>query len=117
MASMLDDLHSSMPTDMPPFSQVNHLLPLDIVPEIAVYTPESDSKMAARDDGTGMFMRANRAKLREWLSNDIPIQFNKKAVSIKESTGSVTAFFQDGSSATGDIVVGADGVHSMSMDP
>ncbi|KAJ3140352.1 hypothetical protein HK100_010249 [Physocladia obscura] len=44
--------------------------------------------------------------------NKVKIFVNKKLVSISETDDSVTATFADGSSATGDILVGADGTHS-----
>ncbi|ORY38238.1 FAD/NAD(P)-binding domain-containing protein [Rhizoclosmatium globosum] len=37
---------------------------------------------------------------------------NKKLVDVKQDDSSVTAFFADGSTATGDILIGADGIHS-----
>lgn len=110
--TMLDDFHASMPADMPPFEQVNHLLPLTLVPEIALYRADSTVKMGGRDDGTGKFVRANRARLREWLSTNVPIQYGKRAVSIEEKEDGVTVHFEDGSIAVGDIVVGAEGVRS-----
>lgn len=114
---MLDDFHASMPADMPPFEQVNHLLPLTLVPEIALYRAGSTIKMGGRDDGTGKFVRANRARLRDWLSTHIPIQYGKKAVSIEEEDDGVTVHFEDGSTAVGDVVVGAEGVRSPSRLP
>ncbi|KAJ3125221.1 hypothetical protein HK100_010921 [Physocladia obscura] len=44
--------------------------------------------------------------------NKIKIFVNKKLVAISESEDSVTATFADGSTAVGDILVGADGAHS-----
>lgn len=112
---MLDDLKASLPDDMPPISDVNHLKPLDLVTEMAWYLNGGTSKIGVRDDGSGHILRANRARLREWLSTNIPIQFNKRALRIEEHGKMLTVYFNDGSSATGDIVVGADGTHSMSM--
>ncbi|KAJ3115739.1 hypothetical protein HK100_001258 [Physocladia obscura] len=44
--------------------------------------------------------------------NKIKIFVTKKLISISQSNDSVTATFSDGSTATGDILVGADGAHS-----
>lgn len=41
----------------------------------------------------------------------IPIEHGKRLVSVEEN-GAVTAHFSDGSTATADILIGADGVHS-----
>ena len=58
------------------------------------------------------FIRADRRKLREWLSTDIDINWNKKLTHYEQDSEGVEAFFEDGSSAKGDILVGADGVGS-----
>ena len=43
----------------------------------------------------------------------IPIQFGKKLQNIEvTATGSVIAYFEDGSQAHGDFIIGADGLHS-----
>lgn len=112
---MLDDFHASMPDDMTDFKQVNHLRPLTLPAEIAIYFEGDDRKFGNCDDGTGKFVRAKRNILRDWLSNHLDVQYGKKAERIKESDDGVTVHFSDGTSAKGDIVVGADGVHSMGM--
>lgn len=40
------------------------------------------------------------------------VRLEAKCVGVGESGDSVAAFFEDGSSATGDILIGADGIHS-----
>jgi len=42
----------------------------------------------------------------------IPVRHGKRLTGIEESTGAVTARFDDGESATGDLLVGADGIRS-----
>jgi 2-polyprenyl-6-methoxyphenol hydroxylase-like FAD-dependent oxidoreductase len=42
----------------------------------------------------------------------IPVHQGKRLKSLTEKAGGVTAFFSDGSSAVGDLMVGCDGVHS-----
>jgi 2-polyprenyl-6-methoxyphenol hydroxylase-like FAD-dependent oxidoreductase len=44
-------------------------------------------------------------------ANGIPIEHGKRLVSVEENAG-VTAHFSDGSSATADVLIGADGIHS-----
>jgi hypothetical protein len=113
--SMLDDFHASMPEDLTNFEQVNHLRPLTLPAEIAMYQEGDEHKYGGRDDGTGKFVRAKRDVLRNWLSSYIDVQYGKKAERIEEKDDGVVVHFADGTSASGDIVVGADGVHSMSM--
>lgn len=111
--TMLDDFHASMPDDLTNFEQVNHLRPLTLPAEIAMYTEGDDRKFGGRDDGTGKFVRAKRDVLRNWLSSHIEVQYGKKAARIEEKDDEVVVHFDDGTSARGDVVVGADGVHSM----
>jgi flavin-dependent dehydrogenase len=106
---------------MPPIKSLSHLAPLDLPAQVAVYKLDENNKLAepprvgVQDDGSGSFLRANRKRIREWLSTNIRVQNNKRAVRCEESDKSVTVYFDDGTSATGDILVGADGAHSHGM--
>ncbi|KAF3005594.1 hypothetical protein E8E13_000521 [Curvularia kusanoi] len=111
--TMLNDFHASMPEDLTDFEQVNHLRPLTLPAEIAMYQEGDDRKYGGRDDGTGKFVRAKRDVLRNWLCSYIDVQYSKKAERIEEKDNGVMVHFADGTSASGDVVVGADGVHSM----
>ncbi|KAK3201165.1 hypothetical protein GRF29_213g1344068 [Pseudopithomyces chartarum] len=111
--SILDEFHASMPEDLMNFEQVNHLRPLTLPAEIALYREGDDRKYGGRDDGTGKFVRAKRNVLRNWLCNHINVEYGKKAERIKETDDGVVVHFADGTSASGDVVVGADGVHSI----
>ncbi|KAK6535724.1 hypothetical protein TWF694_002173 [Orbilia ellipsospora] len=42
----------------------------------------------------------------------IEVQFSKQLESIEQNSESITAFFADGTSVTGDILIGCDGTHS-----
>jgi len=65
------------------------------------------------DDPNEPSIRVNRSNFRNWLSKNIPIKWGKKfSKYTQNSDGSVTAHFSDGSEATGDVLVGADGVYS-----
>ncbi|KAK7952143.1 uncharacterized protein PG986_007871 [Apiospora aurea] len=86
--------------------------------EFAFYDPEvSMTKMGYRDDyredGEAEVIRANRHRLRDWLLTNLPVQNGKQAVQVEETEDQVTVHFRDGTSATGDILVGADGVKSV----
>ncbi|KAH9209024.1 FAD binding domain protein [Leptodontidium sp. 2 PMI_412] len=63
------------------------------------------------------YLRIRRAELLEVLMNAvqkaaIPIHFNKKLVKIDEHDELVTVTFADGTSDTGDLLIGCDGIHS-----
>lgn len=51
-----------------------------------------------------------------WRENDIPVQASKTFTHYSSDSSSVTAFFSDGSRATGTLLVGADGLHSRTLD-
>jgi FAD-dependent urate hydroxylase len=46
----------------------------------------------------------------------INIHFSKKLKNLKQDDKSVTAYFEDGTSATGNILIGADGTHSKTRE-
>jgi salicylate hydroxylase len=46
----------------------------------------------------------------------ITVQMGKRLASIDEGPDSVTATFEDGSTATGDVLIGADGIHSKVLE-
>lgn len=48
----------------------------------------------------------------ETVARRIPVMNNKRLVAVEEHDGKVTARFADGTSATGELLVGADGLHS-----
>ena len=107
---MLPDIHKSFPKDLPPVEVTNHLLPLTTKPELVFY--QGDKVRRVSNTEGRPFVRANRSRLRDWLATNIDIKFNKQVSKIEEEKDSVTVRFEDGTSATGDVLVGADGVHS-----
>jgi FAD-dependent urate hydroxylase len=60
------------------------------------------------------FARAElyRALLDEAVARGVEIEYGKRLVRIENLTGGVVAHFADGSSATADILIGADGIRS-----
>lgn len=62
----------------------------------------------------GHFLRVSRNDFRNYLLDgaDFPVSMGKNCTHYTEDEQSVTAHFADGTSATGSLLVGADGVHS-----
>ncbi|KAI1293921.1 putative monooxygenase [Xylaria venustula] len=111
---LLADLKASMPEDMGSIDQTNHLLPLSHLPAQFVFYDVGKPHMRAgvNDDEDGQIVRANRQRLRDWLRQYIPVQYDKRVVSVNEAGEKVILHFADGTSASGDILVGAEGTRS-----
>lgn len=62
-------------------------------------------------------VRAERLRLRRTLATNLPIKWGKRVSRIVHDDNGVEAFFEDGTSAKGDILVGADGINSSGMSP
>ncbi|KAG2210057.1 hypothetical protein INT47_003493, partial [Mucor saturninus] len=62
----------------------------------------------------GTSYRVHRSRFRNWLLSQVQehVHWNKKVDHYQEDSNEVTVFFQDGTQATGSILVGADGVMS-----
>jgi 2-polyprenyl-6-methoxyphenol hydroxylase-like FAD-dependent oxidoreductase len=58
-------------------------------------------------------VRAERLRLRNWLATNLPIQWGKRVMRIEHDDEGVSVYFEDGTSAKGDILVGADGINSV----
>lgn len=64
---------------------------------------------------TSLLMRRSRlyrALMDETLRRGIPVEFGKRLIGIDDGPAAVTARFADGSTATGDVLIGADGIRS-----
>ena len=60
----------------------------------------------------GYLLRVERAKLRDWLCHNLDVEYGKRFQRFEEHETGVTAFFADGTSAAGSILIGADGTNS-----
>lgn len=58
-------------------------------------------------------IRAERRRLRDWLATNIPVHWGRRVTRIEQDNDGVTVYFEDGASARGDILVGADGINSV----
>lgn len=118
--SMNDDFASFMPDDVPPLRDANHLLPLDLPSQFIMYPPPSRGddgaqvRIGVTDTEKTPCVRANRGRLRANMLTGLDVQWGKKLERIEEdrTNNTVTAFFEDGTSASGDLLIGCDGTHS-----
>lgn len=111
--SIIDKLIASFPSDMAPFSTVDIFLPLSLPAQMIFYQNNRlEPRYGVQDTGNKAILRSNRQRLRAWLATNIPISFNKVASTVEDGEDGITVHFKDGTSAKGDIVVGADGVNS-----
>ncbi|KAJ7764532.1 hypothetical protein DFH07DRAFT_916745 [Mycena maculata] len=71
-------------------------------------------RIGVEDDAeTGQIVRANRQRLRDWLRTHVDVQYDRRVVRVEEHGDKVTVHFEHGTSATGDILVGAEGSRSV----
>lgn len=110
---VLADLQEHLPDDIGPIECTNHLVPLDHLPAQFVFyhAEKPDMRIGVEDDDKGKIVRANRQRLRDWLRTHIPVQYDRRAVKVVEDE-KVTVHFENGTYATGDILVGAEGSRS-----
>ncbi|KAK2614239.1 hypothetical protein N8I77_001085 [Diaporthe amygdali] len=111
--SIIPQLRAAIPDDVPDLALTNHLLPLDLPSQSVVYLADRPGiRYGVTSRGTHDMVRADRVLLRQFLATKIPCQMGKRAVSFEELPESVTVRFEDGTSATGNILVCADGTNS-----
>ncbi|KAJ8131141.1 hypothetical protein O1611_g2488 [Lasiodiplodia mahajangana] len=110
MHTMIDDMLSSFCSDMPPLREsAHHLLPLTLESQICFY--RQGQKLGVQNTPDTPCVRLNRVLFRQWLATKIPIQWRKKLRRVEDDGKRVTVHFEDGTSASGDILVGADGIN------
>lgn len=68
--------------------------------------------MILQDTPEMPIVRAERLRLRKTLATNLSIQWGKRVNRIVHDEKGVEAFFEDGTSANGDVLVGADGINS-----
>jgi 2-polyprenyl-6-methoxyphenol hydroxylase-like FAD-dependent oxidoreductase len=108
-----DLMKTLMPSELGPVEQTSHLLPLQLPPQFSFYdVTRPDFRVGVIADDTLKVVRANRRRMRDWLMQNIDVKFNKRLLRMEEHGDKVTAYFEDGSSATGDFLVGAEGTRS-----
>ena len=110
----LDLRKTLMPSESGPVEQTSHLLPLELQPQFSFYDiTRPDFWVGVIADDTLKVVRVNRRRMRDWLMQNIDIKFNKSLLRVEEHGGKVTAYFEDGTLAAGDLLVGAEGTRSV----
>jgi 2-polyprenyl-6-methoxyphenol hydroxylase-like FAD-dependent oxidoreductase len=71
--------------------------------------PRGDRRPAPRTIGRAALSQVLRSAA---VTRQIPMLYGKRLVSASTSPGGVTAVFDDGTTASGDLLIGADGIHS-----
>ncbi|KAI1339723.1 FAD/NAD(P)-binding domain-containing protein [Xylariaceae sp. FL0016] len=110
MHSIFDGL-STFSSDMPSLREcAHHLKPLNLNSQICLYY--RGMRVGVQDTPDTPCLRANRLELRKWLATNVNIHWGKKLHSVEDREDKSVLHFEDGTSASGDVIVGADGVQS-----
>ncbi|CAL8576084.1 hypothetical protein XPA_001975 [Xanthoria parietina] len=112
--TIINDLQKAFPSDVGDLkAATDHLQPLDLPAQIGLYFPGMEGRLGVEDTPEAPIVRAERRRLRDWLATNIPIQWGKRVQRIVDNDEEVSVYFEDGTSAKGDILVGADGIKSV----
>ena len=113
----MKEISSATMDDLPELETVGVGYEINLPAEGAIYDATNVTEITRFGNGRGPeFIRADRAKLREWLMTDINLHWGKRFTHYEEDGSGVTAFFDDGTSYSGDMLVGADGINSHVRD-
>ncbi|KAH6974602.1 hypothetical protein BKA56DRAFT_490716 [Ilyonectria sp. MPI-CAGE-AT-0026] len=112
--TIVEELLASLPDDLPDLKKAtDHLAPLTLRHQFAYYYGGKEERYGIEESPKMTFIRAERSRLRDWLLTNLAVQWNKAAARIQHHDDGVTVHFTDGTQAKGDILVGADGAHSV----
>lgn len=64
----------------------------------------------------GLLRQKLEAVLYEAIANDVEVQFGRVLVDVQQDGEAVSVTFNDGTTETGDLLVGADGIHSTTRE-
>ena len=103
--------------DLPSLETVGVGYEFNIPGEGAIYDATSMTEHIRFGNGHGPdFIRADRSGLRAWLQTNINVHWGKRFTHFQQNTIGVTAYFDDGTSYCGNVLVGADGINSRVRD-
>ncbi|KAL9120923.1 MAG: hypothetical protein Q9187_002520 [Circinaria calcarea] len=113
---ILKDLLSSTLRDVHSLERCSVTHELGISAEFSLFDAHSGKQLGnvvgRSPDGDLTMIRVNRARYRDWLLKHLEINWNKRFSYYEEFEDGVKAFFDDGTVAIGEIIVGADGINS-----
>ncbi len=113
----LENLYRLLPKDLPDLatsSPNHHLNKIDSFTIVDGLTHQVLGVTNAKSQGgNAASIFGNRLRFRDVLTQHIKVQYSKQFVRYEEDRDGVTVYFKDGSSARGDILVGADGANSL----
>ncbi|KAL8954810.1 MAG: hypothetical protein Q9193_007073, partial [Seirophora villosa] len=103
--TIINDLATAFPDDVGDLKEAtDHLKPLDIPAQIGLYFPGMEGRLGVQDTPQAPIVRAERRRLRDWLATNLPIQWGKRVQRIEHDDKGVSVYFEDGTSAKGDIL-------------
>jgi 2-polyprenyl-6-methoxyphenol hydroxylase-like FAD-dependent oxidoreductase len=118
----INAIHQSLPPDLYDLFDATSMKPLsfttivDTALAVKKRVPDNEhgSTQAHSFQGAPAHMNVNRATLRQVLlaGMDDILRFGKKLTHYESDESGVTALFEDGTNAQGDLLVGADGIRS-----
>lgn len=98
-----------MPDCMPLLEMVGRTFELSLLSEEVLFNGSDATAICQFKDEEGhRFLRADRTKLCRWWMTGLNISWDKTFTHYDENEQGVVAFFNDGTSAKGDILVGSD---------
>ncbi|KAJ5109038.1 hypothetical protein N7456_005713 [Penicillium angulare] len=112
---LMADICSSLRDDEAGLRAITPAAPLGLHSEGVIYSFEDNVRKELFRFGEGTdqpFARVGRAKLRDWLLQDVPVEWGKRFTGYEEHSDGVIVQFEDGTEARGSLLVGADGVSS-----
>ncbi|KAJ9481870.1 hypothetical protein VN97_g11584 [Penicillium thymicola] len=103
--SIIHRLSSSVPSDLPDLREsTNHLSPLKLPYQIAMYLPGRTDRVGFQDSLQFPIIRAERGRLRRWLATNIPVRWGCQVTRIDHDEHGVSVHLADGSIAKGDFL-------------
>ncbi|MCJ1310402.1 hypothetical protein MMC25_004066 [Agyrium rufum] len=116
---ILKDMLSSFPRTMQPLENFSVTKEIEKTMRATFWSAENKNpaemvavRLGQDEKGNDISLRVNRIKFRNWLATDIDVTWNKQFTHYEEKEDRVVVHFMDGTSAEGDILVGADGISS-----
>ncbi|RDW75695.1 hypothetical protein BP5796_06516 [Coleophoma crateriformis] len=98
--------------DLPPLETLGTTYNLNLPAEGATFDQDMNDKWCLKSTPETPLIGADRARLRQWLLTNIEVEWDRKFTHYQEKYDGVIAFFEDGSSVKGIILIGADGIGS-----